>query len=48
MEWHFNARDGSGPKAALPLGVSRLKGNDVPAEVATELPVLPCRSQAYL
>ncbi|MDE2998491.1 MAG: hypothetical protein OXU79_05355 [Gemmatimonadota bacterium] len=44
---HFNGRDGSGPKAALPLGVSRHKGIDVPAEVATGMPALPCRSQAY-
>ncbi len=44
MEWHFNVRDGSGPTAAWHVGVSRLKGNDVPAEAATELPALPCRS----
>lgn len=43
----FVVHDGSGPKAAWTVGVHRLKGNYVPAEVATGLPALPGRSQTH-
>ncbi len=43
----MSPNDGSGPRAAWTVGVRRLKGNDMPAEVATGLPAQPCRSRAY-
>lgn len=38
-------RGGSGRAVARQAGIRGRKGNRLPAKVATELPVLPCRSQ---